>query len=147
MKFASRRDAGEQLAVRVLAEGPWPDVLVLALGERGHDVAEPIATVLRTSAVTVELDADGDAPFVRHLPDVAARTVIVVADGVETGTAAHAMAKALDAAGADRQVLAVGVCPRDAMATLQFAFDQVIAVQKPMGRRALTWHYADESNS
>ena len=143
MKFASRRAAGEQLAVRVLAEGPWPDVLVLAIGERGRDVAEPVAAALLASALTVDLDAEGDELVVRHLPDVAERTVIVVADGVETGSAAHTMARALDLGGARTKVLAVGVCPRDALATLQFAYDRVLAVQQPMGRRALSWHYAD----
>lgn len=143
MKFASRRDAGEQLAARVLAEGPWPDALVLAIGERGRDVAEPVAAALLASAVTVDLDVAGGDPVVRHLPDVTDRTVVVVADGVETGTAAHVLARALDAGGARLRVLAVGVCPRDALATLQFAYDRVIAVQQPMGRRALSWHYPD----
>lgn len=143
MKFASRREAGEQLTARVLADGPLPDAIVLAIAARGGEVAEPVASALRTAPVIVELELDREGPAVRGLPDVTDRTVVVVADGVETGTAAHAVAEALDAGGARCKVLAVGVCPREALATLQFAYQRVIAIQRPMGRRALSWHYAD----
>lgn len=147
MKFASRREAGERLAELLAEEGSWPDVLVLALGDRGHAVGEPVATALDTQAIAVAIDRSPDGPNVGPLPDVRNRTVIVVGDGVETGAAAHAVARALDEHTPSRKVLAVGVCPRDALATLQFAYDEVIAVHRPMGRRALTWHYADEADS
>ena len=72
---------------------------------------------------------------------VAGRTVVVVDDAVETGTAARLVATALREAGAARLVLAVPVCPRETEAVMLRDYDEVVAVARPLARRALTWHY------
>src|SRR5262245_52764708 len=45
--FTNRREAGRQLAQRLMAFAPWPDPLVLALPRGGLPVAQPIAEALR----------------------------------------------------------------------------------------------------
>ena len=67
--------------------------------------------------------------------------MLVVDDGVETGTAARAVVAALREAGAAYVALAVPVCPREAEADLRRRYDDVIAVTKPLVRRSLRWHY------
>ncbi|MBI1350114.1 MAG: hypothetical protein GC156_03250 [Actinomycetales bacterium] len=91
------------------------------------------------------LPAERSADGVRVLPPegLAGHCVVVLDDGVETGTAARAAASALREAGAAALVLAVPVCPREALADLQHRYDAVVAVVRPLARRALTWHYAD----
>ena len=73
--------------------------------------------------------------------DVEGRDVVVIDDGVETGTAAMVAGAALRAAGATGLVLAVPVCPRDSEAALRMRYDDVIAVTRPLVRRSLRWHY------
>ncbi len=74
---------------------------------------------------------------------MAGRCVVVIDDGVETGTAARAAASALRESGVESLLLAVPVCPREALADLQHRYDQVVAVVRPLARRSLAWHYAD----
>jgi uracil phosphoribosyltransferase len=77
-------------------------------------------------------------------PDlIAGHRVVVVDDGVETGTAARAAFAALRALDAAEVLLAVPVCPRQTMAELALHFDDIIAVHTPLGRRDLRWHYQD----
>jgi putative phosphoribosyl transferase len=47
------------------------------------------------------------------------------------------------ASGAARLVLAVPVCPREALADLALRYDEVVAVARPLARRSLAWHYDD----
>jgi putative phosphoribosyl transferase len=58
-------------------------------------------------------------------------------------SSAAAASAALRNSDVGRLLLAVPVCPRDALEHLQRRYDLVVAVAKPMGRRSLTWHYAD----
>jgi putative phosphoribosyl transferase len=69
--------------------------------------------------------------------------VVVVDDGVETGTAARAIAHALRTGNPARLVLAVPVCPRQEGGSLALLYDEVIAVVQPLARRSLRWHYAN----
>ena len=65
------------------------------------------------------------------------------ADGVETGTASRLVGAALRSGGAARVVLAVPVCPRQAEAGLSTVYDEIVAIDRPLARRDLRWHYAD----
>jgi predicted phosphoribosyltransferase len=76
-------------------------------------------------------------------PYVAGREVIVIDDGVETGTAARAIALALRDQEPARLILAVPVCPRQESASLALLYDEVIAVVQPLARRSLRWHYVN----
>ncbi len=140
MRFADLADAGRQLAALLppeLADGcvlvgvpPGGALVGAAVGVQLGLLLETLVVTVTDYGVTVEVPIDVDG---RH--------VIVVDDGVETGTAARAVVTALRAAGAAYVVLAVPVCPREAEADLRRRFDDVIAVTKPLVRRSLRWHY------
>ena len=69
--------------------------------------------------------------------------MIVVDDGVETGTAARLVGAAAREAEVGRLVLAVPVCPRQAESGLRALYDDVVAIDRPLARRDLRWHYTD----
>ena len=51
--------------------------------------------------------------------------------------------EAARAAGAAYLVLAVPVCPREARPAMERVYDEIIALEQPMVRRDLRWHYDD----
>jgi predicted phosphoribosyltransferase len=140
-RLANLADGGRRLAplVRhVVADGE--DALLLAIIPNGVPVAEAMASEWGLPIEGVRLHRDAE-PRAGIIPDVTGRTIIVVDDGVETGTAARAIGRAVREAGAARVVLAVPVCPREAL--MDRVYDHVIAVQRPLARRDLRWHYDD----
>ena len=142
--FANLADAGRALAALVQMEfTDASDVIVLAAIPNGVPVALPVAAVLGVRATGLPIDRTGDGPVIGTLPDAADRVVIVIDDGVETGSVARAAAIALRELKPRRLVLAVPVCSREAMAGLARLYDEIIAVDGPLGRRALAWHYDD----
>lgn len=142
--FANLADAGRALAALVQQEfSEASDVIVLAAMPNGVPVAIQVAAVLGVRATGLPIDRTGDGPVIGALPDAADRVVIVIDDGVETGSVARAAAIALRELKPRRLVLAVPVCSREAMAGLAHLYDEIIAVDRPLGRRALAWHYDD----
>lgn len=139
--FADLRDGGRRLAPLVEPLLPLAP-LVLAVMPNGVPVTVGIREVLQVEVRGLPMDRS-DSGAVAH-PDssVEGRVVIVVDDGVETGTVARAAAAALRPLGPARLVLAVPVCSREAMADLALRYDEILAPVAPLGRRALTWHYA-----
>ena len=71
------------------------------------------------------------------------RTVVVVDDGIATGSTVTAALQALRKAGAARVVLAVPVAPEDTIARLREQADEVVCLATPAGFRAVGLHYAD----
>lgn len=69
------------------------------------------------------------------------QVALVVADGVETGRAAAAVASTLAQAGWHRRWLAVPVCPRQSRPALEQRYEKIIALVTPLARRSLRWHY------
>lgn len=148
MRFADRRTAGEELAPLVAqalagsgGSAPGGGTLLLGVTPGGVPVAAEVARRLGVEVIELPIDRTDSGVDVRLPVEMAGRTVVVVDDGVETGTAAAAVATALRAAGVARSVLAVPVCPRDVEATLLSRYDEIVAVVRPLGRRALRWHY------
>ena len=141
--FADRADAGGQLAA-VLREtvAAMHEPLLAAILPHGVPVAMPLADAFGIPLAGVSLDREGE-PRVTQVPDVMGRDVIVVDDGVETGTAAFLVGAALREAGASRLALTVPVCPRQAEAGLQSIYDAIVAIDRPLARRDLRWHYVD----
>jgi predicted phosphoribosyltransferase len=140
-RFADLADGGRALIDplrEALADSADP--LLVAVLPNGVPVAVPLAEGLGLALVGVSLDRTGD-PRVIEVPDVTGRNCVVVDDGVETGTAAQLVGLALRDAGAARVLLAVPVCPRQAQAQLQHVYDRIVAVDRPLGRRDLRWHY------
>ena len=146
-RFANLSDAGQRLAVVVADEIDRDASVVLAVIPNGVPVAleladalglpvQGLAVVRGDDGVAVELSA-------ALAETVRGRAAIVVDDGVETGTVARAVVPALRAAGVAELVLAVPVCPREAMADLAHRYDRILAVQTPLARRSLAWHFTD----
>ena len=69
------------------------------------------------------------------------RAVVLVDDGVETGTAAKACGAWLREQGVSELILAVPVCPKTSANEMQFIFESIITINTPLGSQALTWHY------
>ena len=105
----------------------------------GEVLVVVIAALARTNAERRSLSECVAALSRQSRPPEA---LIVVDDGVETGTVARAAAATLRPLGPARLVLAVPVCSREAMSDLALRYDEILAPVTPMGRRALTWHYA-----
>ncbi len=131
---------------------PVPDSVVLAILPNGVPAALAIAEqhglpvfgvrLERGYVVQVaELVVSGDGTAAET--SLAGRPVIVVDDGVETGSAALVVGKALRDAGAGPLTLAVAVCPREGEAKLTSTYDDIVAADRPMVRRSLKWHYTD----
>jgi len=85
------------------------------------------------------------ARYLRGRPPVpiAGTTVIVVDDGIATGTTMRAALKALRRRKPRRLVLAVPVAPHDTLLALEREVDRVICLAEPYPFRAIGLHYAD----
>ena len=141
MRFVDLADGGRRLAA-LLTPDILGDALVVCIGEGGQVTGRAVAEELGIVVVPVATTRTDDGVLVDlSSVDVADRSVVVVDDGVESGTAALAAGAAFREAGATHLVLAVPVCPVDAEEGLRLRYDDVIAVTKPLERRTLRWHY------
>jgi len=77
----------------------------------------------------------------RRPVDLRGATVVVVDDGVATGTTVRAALKALPALGVARRVLAVPVAPAQTLQALQPEVDQLVCLMTPEPFRAVGLHY------
>jgi putative phosphoribosyl transferase len=67
----------------------------------------------------------------RPLPDLSARTVVLVDDGVATGGTVVAAVRAVRALRAARVVIALGVCPEETLGRLREVADEVVSLRVP----------------
>jgi putative phosphoribosyl transferase len=74
---------------------------------------------------------------------IAGRDVVLVDDGVATGTTVRAALAALRRAGASRLVLAVPVAPPDTVAQLRADVDDLVCLAQPAFFHAVGAHYID----
>lgn len=139
--FLDLADAGVQLAPLIV--GHVTDPLLLAVAPNGIPVARAIADAVGAEVQELPIRRSDDGVAIPKIPDVTSREVVVIDDGVETGTAARAIAQALREGHPARLLLAVPVCPRQEGASLALIYDEVIAVVQPLARRSLRWHYAN----
>jgi putative phosphoribosyl transferase len=114
----------EDLARRVGANEEW---LARAVENEQHEVAERQRRF-----------RGGRPPL-----DVTGREVIVVDDGVATGSTAAAVAGWLAGAGARRRVLAVPVAPPQTVSRLADAYDDVVTLATPAAFFAVGEFYVD----
>jgi predicted phosphoribosyltransferase len=140
VRFADLADAGRQLAA-LLPPDIVDGCMLVAVPPGGVKVGAAVAELVGLPLQTLEVTVTDHGVVVEASLDLEGRRVIVIDDGVETGTAAHAVVTALRSAGAAYVVLAVPVCPREVEAELRRRYDDVIAVTKPFVRRSLRWHY------
>ncbi|MFP4148151.1 MAG: phosphoribosyltransferase [Nitriliruptoraceae bacterium] len=79
----------------------------------------------------------------RALPAMRGRTVIVVDDGLATGSTATAACRAVRQGGASRLILAVPVASEEGVAALRGEADEVVAVEVPRDFVAVGRWYRD----
>ena len=139
--FADLADAGRALGIAI--RDAKVEGLLLAVVPNGVPVALAASQVCGLPVERLFLERSDAGVVVRRLPDITGKVVIVIDDGVETGTVARAVIGPIKEAGAVSVVLGVPVCPREAMADLARRYDQIIAVKTPMVRRDLAWHFED----
>ena len=142
------------IVVRKLGVPVQPELAMGAVGEGGTRVLDD--DVLRGARVTeAELRA-GEAAArheletraltfraVRPRVDLAGRIVVIVDDGMATGSTARAACQVARAEGAARIVLAVPVAPADAAARLWPDADEVVVVTSPPRFHAVGQAYVD----
>jgi putative phosphoribosyl transferase len=141
------------LARKVGAPGN-PELAIGAVGPDGaavidEDLARRVGATGEWLARAVEVERrEVEARQARfrgdRLPlDVTDREVVVVDDGVATGSTAAAVARWLAGAGARRRVLAVPVAPPQTAGRLAQAYDDVVALATPAAFFAVGEFYAD----
>lgn len=132
-----------ELAVAAVAEGEPPEVVVdepirAALGVSRPSIdrqaARELAEIARRRAVYLA----GRPP----LP-VSGATVVVVDDGIATGTSLRAALGALRRLGPAHVVLAVPVAPADTLAALRAEVDDTVCLASPEPFDAVGAHYVD----
>lgn len=142
--FANLADGGRRLAELLAGELEGPvRPLLLAAVPNGVPVALAVRDRLGWEVRALPVERGEGGVVVPPVFDLSGRDVLVIDDGVETGSVARAAAEALRDSGARWRVLAVPVCPRDALADLTHRFDAVVAVVQPIEQRSLAGHYAD----
>jgi putative phosphoribosyl transferase len=134
---------------------PWqPELAMGALGEAGAIVLnhpliasiglppEVLKDVIRTERAELERRL-ARYRGIRPAVPVQGRTVIVVDDGLATGTSARAAIQVLRRRGASRIVLAVPVAPPGTVRALSGVADEVVALETPRAFLAIGQFYDD----
>jgi predicted phosphoribosyltransferase len=119
------------------------DPLLLAVIPNGVPVALGIRETYDIPVRGLPVQRSADGVVIAPDASLAGRNVVIVDDGVETGTVARAAAAAMVASGVASVVLAVPVCSRESQATLQHRYDQVVALVRPLVHRSLARHFDD----
>jgi predicted phosphoribosyltransferase len=142
--FANLADAGRRLGpVLEGALALTSDPLLLAVMPNGVPVARGIREVVGIPMRGLPVQRTEDGVVIVPDASLAGRNVVIVDDGVETGTVARAAATAMVESGVASVVLAVPVCSRESLSTLQHRYDQVIALVRPLVHHSLASHFDD----
>jgi putative phosphoribosyl transferase len=146
----------ELLLVRKIG-APWqPELAVAAVVEGDPPEVVVDETVRGATAVQrdwIDRQAEAELQEIarrrrlyragRELGPLGGATVVLVDDGIATGTTVRAALAALRRRGAARIVLAVPVAPRDTLATLRGDVDELVCLAQPEPFDAVGCHYVD----
>jgi len=132
-----------ELAVAAIVDGVRPEIVV-------HEAMQHLAGVNRAY---IEHEAQRELVEIRRRRrvylqgrtpiDVAGRDVIVVDDGIATGTTMRAALQALRRRQPALLVLAVPVAPPNTLRALRREVDQLVCLQAPEDFEAVGLHYED----
>ncbi len=124
-----------ELAVAAVVDGDPPQIVV-------DDETSALCGVdhqyINTQARRELRDLGSRAPV-----EVAGATVIVVDDGMATGTTMRAALRALRGRHPKRLVLAVPVAPPETLASLRFEVDEIVCLSRPSPFHAVGLYYTD----
>ncbi len=135
----------EELAMGAIASGGVrivSDNVVEALGIPDRVIATVAAAEAQELERRERIYREG-----RHFPDVRDRTVILVDDGLATGSTMRAAAAALRSLGATHLVAAVPVAPRETCDALREVVDEVVCATMPERFTAVGEWYLDFSQT
>lgn len=132
-----------ELAVAAVVDGTPPDLViddetVSATGTTMDWISSQARVEKHEIARRRELYLRG-----RSLPALGGATVIVVDDGIATGTTVRAALKALRRRHPERLMLAVPVAPMETLRALQQEVDDVVCLYTPAPFHAIGRHYVD----
>jgi putative phosphoribosyl transferase len=118
-----------------------PELAVGAVDEAGRVYLAPFARQLGLEDEELEVETQAQLSLlrerrarysaVRPAADPAGRTVILVDEGLATGSTAIAAVRAMRAKGAARVVVAIGVAPPETVRLLERAADEVVCLHSP----------------
>lgn len=132
-----------ELAVAAVVEGEGPEVVIdeETLAASG---ASPVYVQQQAKLEWREIERRrGRYLQGRARPALAGATVVVVDDGIATGTTVRAALQALRRRAPGRLVLAVPVAPLDTVERLRTEVDQLVCLVMPAPFQAVGLHYRD----
>ncbi len=132
-----------ELAVAAVVDGTPPVIVIdedisAATGADAAYIEREAAVERREIERRREIYLHGRAPLA--LSDT---TVILVDDGIATGTTVRAALKALGRRGATKVLLAIPVAPHDTVVALRGSCDRIFCLAEPQPFGAVGVHYAD----
>jgi putative phosphoribosyl transferase len=132
-----------ELAVASIVDGERPDIvlnedIVRALRISQADLSAAAALELKEIERRRALYLPGRTPL-----SAAARTAIIVDDGIATGASIKSAILAVRRRGPKRVVVAVPVAPADAIVALKSLADEVVCLEAPEPFWAVGSHYRD----
>jgi predicted phosphoribosyltransferase len=135
----------EELAMGAIATGGVRvlDQELLRMLDIPRDVIEHVTAIETSELERRERQYRGDRPA----PDVRGRTVILIDDGLATGSTMRAAIAALKKEGSKRIVVAVPVAPPETCEALRAQVDDVVCAVTPEPFRAVGLWYGDFSQT
>ncbi len=132
-----------ELAIAAVAEGPQAHVVIDTETLRMTGATE--AYVEREVKVALREIARRRTAYLHGRPTlpVEGKTVVLVDDGIASGTTVRAALQAVRLRRPARLVLAIPVAPQDVVAALRPDVDDLVCLSQPPYFRAVGVHYAD----
>lgn len=132
-----------ELAVAAVVDGDAPEVVVDE-GLSAYAGADRAYLERETAAALAEIDRRRQVYLQGRQPlSLTGATVVLVDDGIATGTTVRAALKAVRRRGAARIILAVPVAPHETLMALRSQCDRIICLAEPQPFRAVGLHYLD----